>query len=177
MVGGGFCEHVKKKIHCKPCGGRNVCRAEHCETQSNPRRDEGYCIRCFVNLFPEKPNARNYKTKESSVATFLQEKFPNVTWVHDKKIEGGCSRRRPDLFLDMGSHVVIVEVDENKNDAYDFTCENKRLTEISQDLNHRCLVMIRWCTKTCQKWHGPEEGQAPGNEVTLRTRPMQRGAD
>ncbi len=27
-------------------------------------------------------------------------------------VEGGCSKRRPDLLFDMGSHVVVVEVDE-----------------------------------------------------------------
>ncbi len=62
----------------------------------------------------------------------------------DRRIEGGCSRRCPDLFLDMGSHIVIVEVDESKYDEYDCTCENRRLMEISQDLNHRHIVMIRF---------------------------------
>ncbi len=46
------------------------------------------------------------------MATHLKDKFPDVTWICDRKIEGGCSRRRPDLFLDMGNHIVIVEVDE-----------------------------------------------------------------
>jgi hypothetical protein len=38
--------------------------------------------------------------------------FTTCTWVADKTIQGGCSLRRPDLLLDMGSHVIIVEVDE-----------------------------------------------------------------
>ncbi len=75
---------------------------------------------------------------------FLKAKFQDVSWICDRKIDGGCSRRRPDLFLDMGSHVVIVELDENKHDEYDRTCENRRMMEISQDLNHRYIVMIRF---------------------------------
>ncbi len=36
-------------------------------------------------------------------------------------VEGGCSKRRSDLHLDMGSRIVIVEVDENSHDVYDPT--------------------------------------------------------
>ncbi len=86
---------------------------------------------------------QNYKMKGTAVATYLKEKFPNLTWVQDKRIEGGCSRRRPDLFLNMSSHTVIVEVHENKHDTNDYTCENRRrLTEISRDLNHHHVVVI-----------------------------------
>ena len=52
--------------------------------------------------------------------------------------------RRPDLLLDMGSHIIIVEIDENKHSGYDCSCENKRLMEISQDLQHRPIVFIRF---------------------------------
>ncbi len=87
----------------------------------------------------------------------MKEKFPNLTWVCDRRI-GGCSRRRPDLFLDMGSQVVIVEVDENKHDEYDCTCENRRLMEISQDLSHHHTVMIRF---NPDGYVDPEQGRIP----------------
>jgi hypothetical protein len=70
--------------------------------------------------------------------------FPSFTWITDKKVQDGCSRRRPDLFLDMGSHVIIVEVDENQHTEYDCSCENKRLMEISQDVGHRPIIFIRF---------------------------------
>ena len=54
----------------------------------------------------------------------------------------GCSKRRPDLLLDMGYHIIIVEVDENKHTGYDCSCENKRLMELSQDLQHLSLIHI-----------------------------------
>jgi len=68
----------------------------------------------------------------------------DFTWVADKKVQDGCSRRRPDLLLDMGSHIIIVEIDENKHTDYDCSCENKRLMQISQDLQHRPIVFIRF---------------------------------
>ena len=101
---------------------------------------------CFVNN-PEnqdKPAMRNYKTKEKDVVDRITQTFTSFTWVADKKVQDGCSRRRPDLLLDMGSHIIIVEVDENKHTDYDCSCENKRLMELSQDLQHRPIVFIRF---------------------------------
>ena len=87
---------------------------------------------------------RNYKTKEKEVIDRITQTFTNFTWIADKKVQDGCSRRRPDLLLDMGSHIIIVEVDENKHTDYDCSCENKRLMELSQDLQHRPIVFIRF---------------------------------
>jgi hypothetical protein len=92
----------------------------------------------------DKPLMRNYKTKEKCVVDAITAKFPNFTWIADKRVQDGCSRRRPDLLLDMGSHIIIVEVDENKHTDYDCSCENKRLMELSQDLDHRPVVFIRF---------------------------------
>lgn len=121
------------------------CKSDWCDTIGNAKY-EGYCMPCFVNN-PEnndKPVVRNYKTKEKDVADRIQQTFTNFTWVADKRVQDGCSRRRPDLLLDMGSHVIIVEVDENKHSNYDCSCENKRIMEISRDLQHRPIVFIRF---------------------------------
>ncbi len=68
-------------------------------------------------------------TKEKTVAAFLKETFQNVTWKCNKTVENGYSKRRPD-HLDMGSHVMIVEVDENSHEMCDPTCEEKGMGEI-----------------------------------------------
>jgi len=95
-------------------------------------------------LFPGIKVSRNYKTKEKSVIEFIQLQFPDLSWINDKKNTDGCSGRRPDLLLDMGTHIIIVEIDENQHNSYDCSCENKRLMEISQDNNHRPIVFIRF---------------------------------
>jgi len=143
--GSRFCVHSKWKSLCKGCSGSALCKSPWCETVGNKKYD-GYCMPCFVNN-PEnndKPVARNYKTKEKDVVDRIIATFPQFTWVHDKKVQDGCSLRRPDLLLDMGSHIIIVEVDENKHTDYDCSCENKRLMEISLDLGHRPIVFIRF---------------------------------
>jgi len=101
-------------------------------------------MKCCIYLFPDIPVTKNYKTKENTVVDKIKEAFPDLSWIHDKKVQDGCSKRRPDLLVDLGSHVLIIEVDENKHNDYDCSCENKRLMEISQDVGHRPLVFLRF---------------------------------
>lgn len=61
----------------------------------------------------------------------------------DKRIEGGCSKHRPDGFIDVSTHVVIVEIDEDQHHSYDEMCENRRMMELSIDVAHRSIVFIR----------------------------------
>jgi len=95
-------------------------------------------------MFPDQPVSRNYKTKEYSVVDHVKSKYPDVHWIADKIVSGGCSKRRPDLLLDLGYQVIIVEIDENQHIDYDCSCENKRLMELSQDLGHRPIIFIRF---------------------------------
>jgi hypothetical protein len=97
-----------------------------------------------MNFFPDKPVSRNYKTKEYAVIEFVKTTFPDLTWISDKKILDGCSKRRPDLFLDLGYQIIIIEVDENQHTTYDCSCENKRIMELSQDVGHKPIVFIRF---------------------------------
>jgi len=143
--GSSFCEHNRIIARCKLCGGSELCLSSWCHTRRN-RKYEGYCMPCFVNNPNNilKPAMRNHKTKEKEVVDCLLHHYPQFTWVADRKVPDGCSLRRPDLLLDMGSHIIIIEIDENKHSGYDCTCENKRLMEISQDLQHRPIVFIRF---------------------------------
>ena len=141
--GDGICKHDKFKQSCKECGGSALCKSSWCSTHKNNKCD-GYCIYCYINLFPDKPITTNYKTKERTTVELVKSKFPEFTWICDKRVSNGCSLRRPDLLLDMGDQVIIVEIDENQHTDYDCSCENKRLMELSQDLSHRPIVFIRF---------------------------------
>ena len=120
-----------------------TCKSDWCSTRVQEKY-EGYCLFCFINLFPDKPVSRNYKTKEYSVVEFVKTSFQDFNWIADKIVSGGCSKRRPDLLLDLGYQIVIIEVDENQHTDYDCSCENKRIMELSQDLAHRPIVFIRF---------------------------------
>jgi hypothetical protein len=141
--GSQVCIHNKIKSCCKECGGSGLCKSPYCEIRGY-KKYNGYCLRCCIYNCPEIAVIHNYKTKENEVVSRIKESFPDFDWIHDKKVEDGCSRRRPDLLCDMGSHIVIIEVDENKHSDYDCSCENKRLMEISRDLGHRPIIFIRF---------------------------------
>jgi hypothetical protein len=120
-----------------------TCKSEWCTTQVKEKYD-GYCLFCYMNLFPDKPVSRNYKTKEYAVVEYVKTKFPGLSWIADKRVYGGCSKRRPDLLLDLGYQIVIIEIDEDQHTEYGCSCENKRIMELSQDLGHRPIVFIRF---------------------------------
>jgi len=122
---------------------REICKSEWCHTKKNEKYD-GYCAYCYINLFPEKCISRNYKTKECAVVEYITITFPDFTWTIDKSITGGCSKRRPDLILDLGYQIIIIEIDENQHNKYDCSCENKRIMELSQDVGHRPIIFIRF---------------------------------
>ncbi len=141
--GVSICEHNRERRYCKTCGGSALCKSSWCATRGN-KKYNGYCLRCCIHLFPEIKVARNYKTKETAVVEYVQANFTGFSWITDHTVQDGCSRRRPDLLADFGSHIVIVEVDENRHETYDCSCENKRLMELSQDVHHRSMVFIRF---------------------------------
>ena len=120
------------------------CKTHLCNTLVSNKQYEGYCLRCFVHTFPDKPVSRNYKTKEQATVDTVLEKFPDITWTCDKKVQDGCSLRRPDIQADFGSHIVIIEIDENHHSSYECSCENKRIMQLSQDFEHRPIVFIRF---------------------------------
>ena len=134
-------------IHKKE-GMHNVisktCKSSWCNTIGMTDKYKGYCVFCFMHIYPDEPITRNYKTKECAVVSHIKDKFPNVDWIADKSISGGCSRRRPDLLADFGNKCVIIEIDENQHTDYECICEHKRIMEISQDVGHREIVFIRF---------------------------------
>ena len=121
-----------------------TCKSEWCSIIVVRKKYDGYCLFCYMNLFPDKPVSRNYKTKEYSVVEYIKTMFPSLNWITDKIISGGCSKRRPDLLLDLFYQIIIIEVDENQHTDYDCSCQNKRIMELSQDLGHRPIVFIRF---------------------------------
>ena len=154
--GSAICEHGKYKRYCRDCDGSALCKNTWCETSAN-RKYDNYCLRCFMYTFPDKPIVKNYKNKEASVSEYIKAKYSQFEWITDKKVQYGCSRRRPDLLLDMGYQVIIIEIDENQHTDYDCTCENKRTMELSQDVGHRPIVFIRF---------NPDDYMNGGNKIT-----------
>jgi len=140
--GSQICIHNKHKNYCIECEGSYLCKS--CKITFGNRKYNGYCFRCCIYLFPEMNISKNYKTKEKNTTDYIISFYPELNWISDKKIENGCSKKRPDLLLDLGYQVIIIEIDENQHNKYDCSCENKRIMELSQDIGHRPIIFIRF---------------------------------
>lgn len=179
--GSSICIHQKNKAYCKDCDGRQLCKSSWCESKKIEKYN-GYCMRCFINLFPGEKISYNYKTKQNDVTHFIvnnkdNKDLPECKWISDKIISGGCSKRRPDLFADLITHSVIIEIDENKHNDYDQICENKRTMEIFRDLGNRPVVFIRFNpdnyvkkngTKVSSCWGYNKEGEDGEIKLTIK---------
>ena len=141
--GGSICEHNRQRSYCTQCQGSAICRI--CKSKQGSSKYDKLCVTCAIQEgYTVK---RNYKTKELSMVEFITQ-HTNVDWVNDKAYDLGCSKKRPDLVSDLGSHILIIECDENKHKHGDYICENKRIMELSQDFSenniHRPIVIIRF---------------------------------
>lgn len=82
------------------------------------------------------------KLKEAFIHEWLMKQFPDVGFVHDKSVDGGCSQKRPDWVVDFHLWVLMVELDENQHVRY--SCENKRVMQLFQDFGSRPIYVIRF---------------------------------
>jgi len=141
---------------CKPFNAVNV-KDKMCKecniTYANKKFDE-HCVRCFIHLFPDSKKSTNFKVKENYIFEAVIELLPeDIELVRDKTINNGCSLRRPDLRIDLGSHWICAENDEDCHKDYDNTCENKRTMELYTDMGNRPMILIRF---NCDKYNGGE---------------------
>lgn len=168
--GSSICEHDKQRNYCKECKGTSVCIHDKFKRQcldcficpenfctlcksSSVRKGHAYyplCFRCYCYSNPSENITRRFKMKENYIDEYLKDNLSDeYTLVHDKIIAGGCSNKRPDWLIDILTHTVIIENDEEQHKNYE--CENKRMMQLFEDLGYRPLVMIRF---NCDKYSG-----------------------
>lgn len=159
-MGASICEHNTQRARCRDCDGSSFCKhsirrstcvvctpsvgCQNCRLSLvDPRsRWAPNCFQCHCALNPFDDIPHRPRTKEAAVVGRLRLTFPDLTMICDKKVADGCSRRRPDLLVDFGSHVVIVECDEFQH--RNTSCEDKRMMELFQDCNNRPIVFLRF---------------------------------
>jgi len=161
--GSEMCQHGKRRRRCKDCNGHEICKHNKykinchiCDIDIHPDNwcklckfvnvaqspYNPYCFVCYCVVNPDIEIPRQYKLKEHHLRDSLKELYPNIKMVFDKKVDDGCSLRRPDVRIECLTHTIIIECDENKHQGY--SCENKRIMEIFQDLGNRPIVFLRF---------------------------------
>ena len=140
--GSRTCEHDKRLSSCITCTPSSGC--QHCHTISIVgSKWKPYCFRCYCVLNPDAIIPRKYKLKEHHVVDALKAHFKEqITMIFDKAIEGGCSKKRPDVSIDFGSHYIMIEIDEIRHVNY--SCEEKRMVELYEDVGFRKIIFLRF---------------------------------
>ena len=134
------------------------------------------CAPCYHHLNPDIEVPTCYLTRQNFIDKFLRESLV-LQPTESNRTVGGCSLYRPDWFYECKTHSVIVECDENgHNDKDNYSCENKRMMSLFQDLGNRPLVMIRfnpdYYEKKCCFTHDERKIIHPVPEVWRRRSTM-----
>lgn len=134
------------KAYCKNCALKDMIDVESkmcdsCNLFRANKKYEDLCITCFMWKYPDHKITRRYRKKEMYIADMIKEKFSSYEMTFNKTV-GGCSKRRPDILIDVLSHSIIIEIDEDQHKSY--SCEEKRINELFTDLGDRNLILIRF---------------------------------
>jgi hypothetical protein len=118
---------------------------------SNICQNDCSCIDCYFSpLHSDVINSRDFKTIGGAVVDIIRSTFSQYKWLVDKRIVADGTSRRPDLQLDLGSHIVAIKVVEDAHVTRESKCKNLRLDaiehlrllELSQDAGFRPVVQI-----------------------------------
>lgn len=129
---------------------------EHCERHAIPSEVnllEQRCTSCTLLTIVDSagrcetcdPAAfkRVRLAKQNMVRDFLLAQRITFETV-DKMVDGGaCGRERPDFYIDCGTHILIIEVDEHQHSERACECEQTRMVNVSQSNGMRTMF-LRW---------------------------------
>ena len=153
--GSYICEHDKRKNKCVIC--YPSCACQQCKSVIINKSTQFYplCQACFCNKYPDHEKSTLYKIKERYLRDELRLRFPenDINMIFDKAVDGGCSKKRPDVLIDLLLYSIIIECDERQHKNYE--CENKRTMQLFEDLGERPLIMIRFNPDSYTEEHGP----------------------
>ena len=121
------------------------CKKDNCDIiiRYNNKYD-GMCINCFIKEFPDEKISNNYIVKEKEVRKYITENFSSYNWMFNKIIKNNKIKYRPDILLDLETHIIIIEIDEYQHALYDEDDEEKRILDIHYSLDCRKTIVLRF---------------------------------
>ena len=138
---------------CQGCSAKHPCwtdkdnnyplRCEDCKTDKDENIIEQKCDTCGLmqlikegladcddcNTFLVK---KPHKARETMVKTMLDDACI-IYKSYDRIPDESCNKYRPDFLFDCGTHIVILEVDEEQHRGYTPECEYGRMINLFQD--------------------------------------------
>jgi len=141
---------INEPIHCENHKLNNeICwlvkKCSHCGRDNEILNKNDLCgICCDVPFYEQ--NKRFEKMKESTMIRYLRENLKLNNSVKeilaDRIIDSTCNLYRPDILYDCGTHIVIIECDENQHKNYNWQkCSlNKSLEHMEEKRMYEIMV-------------------------------------
>jgi hypothetical protein len=82
--------------------------------------------------------------KEWAVVRYLRKVIDTKFEYNSSKMLNGCSKKRPDIYFELNTHCVIVEVDEHQHNTYEDRCECARINEIVNGIGGKSVIIVRY---------------------------------
>ena len=125
--------------------GNGYCVDHYPETKkvNTYKKNCKYCMNCESDYICDDCKSRRH-LKEYDVVTYLKKNIYKECMTDTNKPVDECSKRRPDVYYDCFTHVVIVEIDEDQHRRYDSSCECARLSEIMSSIAGKPGIIIRY---------------------------------
>lgn len=107
--------------------------------------DEEFCSGCKRYIDLGGKTVKRHK-KEEMIKLLLEKHFPKELASHDRRVAGGCSKRRPDFELTANWGIIVLEVDEDQHNrrTYSCECETTRMKQLYFDYGVQHLLFIRY---------------------------------
>jgi hypothetical protein len=113
----------------------------------------GFCVSFCSALKQYEIYKKHQKKKEEFVGKLLERHIHLPFYMRDSAGDNGCSNNRPDFVYHLGTHILIIEVDENQHKSYT-NCghtkeekikrENNRMYNISGEFDFLPIIWLRY---------------------------------
>jgi len=103
-----------------------------------------YCDIKEESTFVCKDCKKIQNKKEWAIVRHLRKTIDTSFEYNSSKMLQGCSKKRPDVYFDLVTHCVIVEIDEHQHNTYEDTCECARINEIVNGIGGKPIIIIRY---------------------------------
>ena len=113
----------------------------------------GHCVSFCSAIKQSEMFRKHQKKKEEVIGKLLNREILTPLYMRDERGDNGCSTSRPDFVYHLGTHIVIIEVDEGQHKGYN-NCgttkaekqdaENRRMYNLSQEFDGLPIIFIRY---------------------------------
>ena len=150
---------IKEPLHCDAHALENEYNlvercCKKCERIDVLNMD-GLCVNFCSHEEKDRIIKKQIKQHEEFIGKLLQTEI-NIPYIYQNEIvDKNCSKKRPDFVYHCGTHIVIIEVDEDQHKSYKCTAygdtkdgkmkgENIRMFDIAQSFDGLPVIFIRY---------------------------------